>query len=140
MLIHLALLLIILAALHVGYSQIITTIAGTGTGSYSGDGNQATSATLNGPRGVALDSSGILCYLCNFASSFLLILLIFLSIGNVFIADYSNQRIRKITVSTDTITTIAGSSTSASYSGDNDAATLATLNNPIAVGLDTSGK
>ena len=139
MLIRLALVLV-LAALHVGYSQIITTIAGTGTSGYSGDGGQATSATLNGPRGVAVDSSGILSYLCIFALSFLLILLTFLSIGNVFIADYSNQRIRKITVSTDIITTIAGNSTSPSYSGDNNAATSATLNNPIAVGLDTSGK
>jgi hypothetical protein len=38
---------------------IITTIAGTGTSSYSGDNGQATSATLNRPYGVALDSSGI---------------------------------------------------------------------------------
>ena len=38
--------------------DIITTIAGTGTSSYSGDGAAATSATLNGPYGVCLDSSG----------------------------------------------------------------------------------
>ena len=37
---------------------IITTIAGTGTGSYSGDGGDATSAKLRNPYGVALDSSG----------------------------------------------------------------------------------
>lgn len=37
---------------------IITTIAGTGTGSYSGDNSQATSAKLNTPQGVVLDSSG----------------------------------------------------------------------------------
>ena len=37
---------------------IITTIAGTGTGSYSGDGGQATSAALYLPYGVALDASG----------------------------------------------------------------------------------
>ncbi len=42
----------------VSSTGIITTIAGTGTGSYSGDGGQATSATLHGPTGVALDSSG----------------------------------------------------------------------------------
>ena len=40
--------------------MVITTIAGTGTSSYSGDGEAATSATLSNPRGVALDSSGIL--------------------------------------------------------------------------------
>ncbi len=38
---------------------IISTIAGTGTASYSGDGGAATSATINSPYGVALDSSGI---------------------------------------------------------------------------------
>ena len=38
--------------------DIITTIAGTGTGSYSGDNGAATSATLKYPGGVALDASG----------------------------------------------------------------------------------
>ncbi len=38
---------------------IISTIAGTGTASFSGDGGEATSAALNTPYGVALDSSGI---------------------------------------------------------------------------------
>ena len=37
---------------------IITTIAGTGSGSYSGDNGAATAATLNGPQGVALDTLG----------------------------------------------------------------------------------
>ncbi len=37
---------------------IITTIAGTGASSYSGDGGAATSAALNGPEGLAVDSSG----------------------------------------------------------------------------------
>ena len=41
---------------------IISTIAGTGTGSYSGDGGAATSATLYYPEGVGLDSSGIQYY------------------------------------------------------------------------------
>jgi hypothetical protein len=41
---------------------IISTIAGTGTASYSGDGGLATSAALNKPIGVALDASGILNY------------------------------------------------------------------------------
>ena len=43
--------------------DIITTIAGTGTGSYSGDEAAATSATLYYPSGVVLDSSGIPYYL-----------------------------------------------------------------------------
>ncbi len=37
---------------------IITTVAGTGTGSYSGDNGDATSAELNYPQGVGLDASG----------------------------------------------------------------------------------
>ena len=40
-------------------TNIITTIAGTGSGTYSGDGGQATSAALNYPAAVALDTSGI---------------------------------------------------------------------------------
>ena len=44
--------------------DIITTIAGTGTNSYSGDNGAATSATLNYPAGVALDASGRILYYC----------------------------------------------------------------------------
>ena len=61
------------------------------------------------------------------------------NVGNVYIADCNNQRIRKVTVSTGIITTITGTGT-ASYSGDNGAATSATLNNPQGVGLDASGR
>ena len=60
-------------------------------------------------------------------------------LGNVYIADTNNNRIRKVTVSTGIITTIAGSSTSGSYSGDNGAATSATLNGPFGVTCDASG-
>ena len=62
------------------------------------------------------------------------------NIGNVYIADLSNNRIRKVTVSTGIISTIAGSSTDGSYSGDNGAATLATLYYPSGVALDASGR
>ncbi len=95
---------------------IITTIAGTGTYSYSGDNEAATSATLGYPFGVALDSA-----------------------GNVYIADNTNQRIRKVTVSTGIITTIAGSSTSGGYSGDNGPATSAELYNLRGISLDSAG-
>ena len=61
------------------------------------------------------------------------------NIGNVYIADQSNHRIRKVTVSTGIITTIAGTGTS-SYSGDNVAATSATLNYPYGVAVDASGR
>ncbi len=46
----------------VASSGHITTIAGTGSENYSGDGSAATSATLNGPCDIALDSSGMLVY------------------------------------------------------------------------------
>ena len=61
------------------------------------------------------------------------------NIGNVYIADTFNHRIRKVTVSTGIITTIAGTGTS-SYSGDNGAATSATLYGPFGVALDASGR
>ncbi len=63
----------------------------------------------------------------------------FIQLGNMCIADTNNHRIRKVTVSTGIITTIAGTGTS-SYSGDNGAATSAGLNNPWGVALDVSGE
>ena len=57
----------------------------------------------------------------------------------MYIAEYRNNRIRKVTVSTGIITTIAGTGT-ASYSGDNGAATSATLNYPHGVAVDASGR
>ena len=94
---------------------IITTIAGTGSGSYSGDNGAATSAALYYPWGVALDAS-----------------------NNIYIADSNNNRIRKVTVSTGIITTIAGTGTN-SYSGDGGAATSATLSSATGVAVDASG-
>ena len=61
------------------------------------------------------------------------------NIGNVYIADSSNHRIRKVTISTGIITLIAGTG-SATYSGDNGAATSAALNFPLGVAVDTSGR
>ena len=57
----------------------------------------------------------------------------------MYIADYLNNRIRKVTVSTGIITTIAGTG-STDYSGDNGAATSATLYYPRGVALDASGR
>ncbi len=96
-------------------SVIITTIAGTGSATFSGDSGASTSAALNSPVGITLDSS-----------------------GNVYIADTGNHRVRKITVSTGIITTIAGTGT-ASHSGDGGAATSATLSSPNGVLIDSSG-
>ena len=96
---------------------IITTIAGSGDTSYgySGDNGPATSATLYNPYGVSSDS-----------------------VGNVYIADRLNNRIRKVTISTGVISTVAGTGAS-SYSGDNGPATSATLYNPLGVAVDASG-
>ena len=99
---------------------VISTIAGTGgtgwgNGGYSGDAGPATSAQLNNPQAVALDSA-----------------------GNVYISDSFNHRIRKITVSTGTISTVAGTGASG-YSGDGGAATLAQLDRPLGLALDSSG-
>ena len=62
------------------------------------------------------------------------------NIGNVYIADTeNNHRIRKVTVSTGIITLIAGTGTF-SYSGDNGAATSATLFYPYGIAVDASGR
>ena len=61
------------------------------------------------------------------------------NIGNVYIGAQGNHRIRKVTVSTGIISTIAGTGT-ASYSGDDGAATSATLKNPEGVALDSLGR
>jgi hypothetical protein len=94
---------------------IITTLAGTGSGSYSGDNGPASSANVYKPSGVAVDI-----------------------LGNVYIGDCFNNRVRKVTVSTGIITTIAGTGT-ASYSGDNGPATSAVLNHPYGLTLDAAG-
>ena len=59
-------------------------------------------------------------------------------LGNIYFADRTNHRIRKVTVSTGIISTIAGTGTS-SYSGDNGPATSATLNEPYGVAVDSAG-
>ena len=60
-------------------------------------------------------------------------------LGNYYIADRFNHRIRKVTISTGIIATIAGTGT-ASYSGDNGPATSATLRNPYGVRVDAAGE
>ena len=113
---------------------IITTIAGSSAQGYSGDNGAATSATLWYPTGVVVDSAGTIIFI--FLVAFLLHFQC--ALGNVYIADYSNHRVRKVTVSTDIITSIAGSG-GTSYSGDGGPATAAGLNCPYGVALDASG-
>lgn len=92
---------------------VITTVAGNGTAGFGGDNGPATSAQLNGPTGVVVDSA-----------------------GNLYIADSGNHRIR--IVSNSAITTIAGSGTSG-FSGDNGPATSAQLSAPQRIAVDSLG-
>ena len=92
----------------------ITTIAGTGTQGFSGDAGPATSATLDSPQGLALDTA-----------------------NNLYIADTHNHRIRKLNLTTGILTTIAGTTTPG-FSGDKASATSAQLNLPTALALDAS--
>ena len=96
---------------------IISTVAGTGstTGGYNGDNIQATAATLNYPHDVVLDS-----------------------FNNLYICDYYNNRVRKVTISTGVITTVVGTGT-ASSTGDGSAATAATIYTPCFSRFDSAG-
>jgi sugar lactone lactonase YvrE len=99
----------------VNLAGVISTVAGTGTVGNTGDGGPATSATLYYPGGVALDG-----------------------LGSLYIADTNNQRIRKVNISTGTITTVAGSG-SVGYSCAAGVATAVGLHNPFGVAADGSG-
>ncbi len=92
---------------------IITTFAGNGTCSYGGDGGLATAASMRNPSGVAVDVS-----------------------GNVYIADFYDCRVRK--VSSGIITTFAGTG-SCSFSGDAGPATSATLYWPDGITVSVGG-
>ena len=95
---------------------IITTYAGTGgTAGSSGDNGAATSAKLNSPYGVAIDSN-----------------------GNLYIADTSNYIIRKVSVA-GIITAYAGTAGFHGSTGDNGQATSAKLYSPQGVAVDSIG-
>lgn len=91
-----------------------STIAGTGTIGYAGDGGAATAATLANPRAIAYDLQ-----------------------GDLFLADSSNHVIREISPS-GTMSTVAGTGVEG-YSGDGGAATAAQLDTPTGVAVDSSG-
>ena len=92
---------------------VITTVAGNGTYGYSGDGGPATSAQLNQPIGITVDSA-----------------------GNLYFADNGNEVVRK--VANGVITTVAGNGT-AGYGGDGGPATSAPLAYPYGVTVDSAG-
>jgi RHS repeat-associated protein len=95
-------------------SGIIETIVGTGIRGYSGDLGPAVDAQLNHPTGLAVDAG-----------------------GSFFIADTSNNRIRKVDT-TGIITTVAGNGSSG-YSGDLGPAVDAQLNHPTGLAVDAGG-
>jgi uncharacterized protein (TIGR03437 family) len=98
----------------VSANGMITTLAGSGALGYSGDGGPATLAALNGPTGLALDS-----------------------IGDVYVADYFNNRIREI-LTDGTITTVAGAG-SGNFSGDGGPAISSSLFEPTGVAVAAAG-
>jgi len=98
-----------------GVTGIITTVAGTGVRGYSGDNQQATLAKINNPYHIAVDA-----------------------LGDLFIADGGNHRVRRVDVITGIITTIAGTG-NPGYNGDDQLATSADLQDPRGVAIDTAG-
>ena len=98
---------------RVSLGGTITTVAGTGTAGFSGDGGPATQAALNGPAGIAVTPG-----------------------GDFLIGDRLNHRVRRVSPD-GTITTIAGTGTAAD-GGDGGPATQASLNTPF--GLAVSGE
>ena len=93
----------------------ITTIAGTGQHRFSGDGGPATSAALNEPTALAVDGK-----------------------GQLYIADQSNNRVRKVDQATGVITTVAGTG-EAAYTGDGMPASEASLAGPSGLALGPDG-
>jgi len=100
--------------LKVDAGGTITTLAGNGAMSYSGDGGPATKAALFNPSALAADSA-----------------------GNVYIADSTNNRVRKVDTS-GTITTVAGNG-KVGFAGDGGPATSATLWTPSGLAVDRAG-
>ncbi|MBI4552859.1 MAG: choice-of-anchor D domain-containing protein [Candidatus Latescibacteria bacterium] len=93
---------------------IITTVAGNGTASFSGDGGPATAASLNNPEGIFSDGP-----------------------GNLYISDYNNNRVRKVDAATQIITTIAGGGPNSP--GDGGPARAAVLSGPTSMFRDSMG-
>jgi large repetitive protein len=96
-------------------TQTISTFAGTGAASDTGDGGPAVNATLNTPSGIALDGA-----------------------GNLFIADTGNNLVREIEQSTGIIRTVAGTGAQGNM-GDGGPATSAQLNQPLGITVDIAG-
>lgn len=94
---------------------VINTVAGNSNWLYRGDGSPATSSSIFLPYGVAVDA-----------------------VGNMFIADSSNNRIRRVDAGTGIISTYAGNGNSGPF-GDGGPATAASLSTPTSITLDAAG-
>jgi len=94
---------------------MISTIAGTGTAGFTGDGGPAKAATLDRPTALALGSA-----------------------GDLYVADTDNHRIRRIAAGTLVIATVAGNGVEG-FSGDNGPATAASIDSPNGLALDAAG-
>jgi trimeric autotransporter adhesin len=95
---------------------IITTVAGSGTAGYSGNGGLAIAATMNEPNGVTVDR-----------------------FGNIYISERRNSVIRRVDAITGIITTVAGIAGSAGFNGDNQPAVTAIISYPYGITTDTDG-
>ncbi len=101
---------------EINYSTgIISTVSGNGYWGFSGDNGPATAANLNSPVAIAFDTA-----------------------NNLYISDYNNNRIRKVSASNGIINTLAGTD-STGYNGDNIPATSAWLHSPAGITLDKAG-
>ena len=96
-------------------TQIITTVAGTGVGGFSGDTAQATSTRLASPLALAFESDSFL-----------------------YVADSANHRIRRVDLQSGKITTVAGTGIQG-FTGDGGSALTASLNSPAGLVIDASG-
>ena len=144
----------------------ITTVAGTGTAGFGGDGAAATSALLAAPRGVTVVGTTIYLSDCNnhrirsIAGGIITTVAgggmpgdgnagtaAFVNVpmglaadaaGNIYFADNANRRVRKLNAATGIVSTVAGNGAS-SFGGDGGPAVSAALNSPQGVALDANG-
>jgi sugar lactone lactonase YvrE len=109
-------ILVLIATCAFAQAPVVSPLAGTGAAGYSGDGGQATSADLNSPSEVAVDSK-----------------------GNIYIADLDNNRIRRVTNGSGIIDTFAGNGTTGYFYLEGGPATGSVLNHPFGAAVDIAG-
>ena len=99
-----------------GATGVITTVAGVGSPSSANNGSAGLVAGVSNPGALLLDGA-----------------------GDLYIADSSNHAVRKLSLATGKLTTVAGQLNQQGYAGDGGLATAATLNTPEGLAFDTSG-